>query len=193
MLSGKQAYHHSSSLQKMCVCFWTNPPTWGICRNDLLRRVEIGDYVFFVLPKIAKHRQMIFGYLRVAEVISHSDAHRRRNPRSKRMANKNPNGNIIVDEQGEYNRLDVGAHRHVFQKVKQRYIVGSPRASRFLTGQEIERLAPSFVHTLSRILGRSGNTAIELVSRYGCELSEAQVKDLLRWIKRGAARTGTAR
>jgi hypothetical protein len=26
--------------------FWTSPPTWGICRNDLRAGAEIGDFVF---------------------------------------------------------------------------------------------------------------------------------------------------
>jgi hypothetical protein len=30
--------------------FWTDPPTWGICRNDLRARADVGDFVFFVLP-----------------------------------------------------------------------------------------------------------------------------------------------
>jgi hypothetical protein len=45
--------------------FWTNPPTWGICRNDLRAGAEIGDYVFFVLPRRGRHPQMIFAYLKL--------------------------------------------------------------------------------------------------------------------------------
>ena len=49
--------------------FWTLPPTWGICRNDLRAGAEIGDVIFFVLPRRGRHPQMIFGFLKVAEKI----------------------------------------------------------------------------------------------------------------------------
>jgi hypothetical protein len=75
--------------------FWTSPPTWGICRNDLRKRADPGDYIFFVLPRHCRHPQMIFGYLRIAEPkITHAAAYHRTNLKSKRMGNKNPNGKI---------------------------------------------------------------------------------------------------
>jgi hypothetical protein len=40
--------------------FWSNPPTWGICRNDLRRKTDVGDYVFFVLGKGKFLPQMVF-------------------------------------------------------------------------------------------------------------------------------------
>src|SRR5688500_3981471 len=94
--------------------FWTNPPTWGICRNDLRRKADIGDYVFFVLPRKARHPQMVFGYLRVAEKITHREAFDRAALATKRMGNKNPNGNILVNRHGRYNRFDRGAHERIF-------------------------------------------------------------------------------
>jgi hypothetical protein len=163
--------------------FWKNPPTWGICRNDLRRKAEEGDYIFFVLPKNAKHPQSIFGYLRVAKIISHMAAYWHADLRSKRMANKNPNGNIIVDHLGNYNRFDGGVHRGIFEKVKQRYVIGDAACSRFLTDFEIKRAAPGFVKALSVILGKRGKTPIELISRYGCELSASQVEQIVAWLK----------
>ena|ERR1035438_4093402 len=74
--------------------FWTSPPTWGICRNDLRTGAEIGDVIFFVLPRRGRHPQMIFGFLKVAKKISHLEAFARPELRSKRMGNKMPNGNI---------------------------------------------------------------------------------------------------
>src|SRR5271166_2960005 len=97
--------------------FWTSPPTWGICRSDLRARAEEGDVVFFVLPRRGKHPQMIFGYLRIGKIVSHVDAFQRLDLRSKRMNNKVPNGNIIVDGTGGYNRFDGGVHRHKFDKI----------------------------------------------------------------------------
>jgi hypothetical protein len=68
---------------------------------------------------------MIFGFLKVVEKISHIEAFPRPDLRSKRMGNKTPNGNIIVDAGGRYNRFDGGAHKQKFEKIKRHYVVGS--------------------------------------------------------------------
>jgi hypothetical protein len=47
---------------------------------------------------------MIFGFLKVAEKISHVEAFSRADLRSKRMGNKTPNGNILVEANGRYSR-----------------------------------------------------------------------------------------
>lgn len=162
--------------------FWTSPPTWGICRNDLRAKAEEGDYVIFVLPRHAQHPQMIFAVLRIAEKIRHSEAFFRKNLRSKRMGNKTPNGNIIVDAQGGYNRFDVGVHRRIFEKIRRHYAIGSENESRMLTAHEINQLAPTFVENLGEIVGIRGPRAIDIISRHGRELSARQVRCLLRWI-----------
>ena len=162
--------------------FWTSPPTWGICRNDLRARVEPGDVIFFVLPRRGRHPQMIFGFLTIAEIISHSEAFGRRELRAKRMANKTPNGNIIVDSNGVYNRYDGGAHRSKFEKIRLHYAIGSESNSRMLTAAEITRLAPALVPVLSSVIGLDGTRAIDLISRYGRRLNETQVRSLLKWL-----------
>jgi hypothetical protein len=57
--------------------FWTSPPTWGICRNDLRARVEVGDFASSFCPVTAKHPQMIFGFLKIEAIMSHLEAFRR--------------------------------------------------------------------------------------------------------------------
>ena len=164
--------------------FWTSPPTWGICRNDLRAGADIGDFIFFVLPRRGKHPQMIFGFLKVAEKISHTEAFPRPALRSKRMGNKMPNGNIIVEADGGYNRFDGGVHKDKFEKIKRHYVIGSETESRMLTSEEIRRFAPNFVRTLSSVLGVQGGRAIEIVSRKGRVLTARQVKSLLRWLNK---------
>lgn len=162
--------------------FWTNPPTWGICRNDLRRKAEKGDYIFFVLPAKAKHPQTLFAYMQIAEEkISHIKAYRRSDLVSKRMGNKSPNGNIIVDRSGKYNPFDGGGHQHMFEKIKNEYAIGDPNNSRFFTGPQIAALARTFLPTLSMILERAGARPIDLITRYGTQLSEQQVHSLLEW------------
>lgn len=162
--------------------FWTEPPTWGICRNDLRRKADSGDYIFFVLPKNARHPQCFFGYLRICKIITHQDAFNRKQLRSKRMGNKFPNGNIIVDAAGKYNRFDGGVHRHIFERVKLDYAIGDPKHSRLLTEAEINKLAPDFMSFLIRLFRKPGMRPIDVITRYGAKLSEAQVDAVLDWI-----------
>lgn len=162
--------------------FWTNPPTWGICRNDLRRRAGPGDYVFFVLPKRALHPQCLFAYLHVSEKLSHVEAFAHPELRSKRMGNKNPNGNIIVDATGGYNRFDGNAHRHMFNRIKDEYAVGRLDSSRLLSASEIDRLAPQFNDLLRHLFGGAGSRPTDFISRYGRTLSAAQVNAVLRWV-----------
>ncbi len=163
--------------------FWTTPPTWGICRNDLRRRASIGDFIFFVLPRHGRHPQMIFAYLKVAEKITHSDAFHRPDLISKRMANTNPNGNIIVDKGGNYNRFDMGVHEKIFDRVKSEYVIGDPNHSKMLVASEIVSKSPAFLATLSSIIGITGHRAIDIISRKGRELSANQVSSLLCWLR----------
>lgn len=98
------------------------------------------------------------------------------------MGNKMPNGNILVDADGRYNRFDSGAHKHMFEKIKRYYVVGSETESRILTSEEIRRFAPKFLGTLSSILGVKGDKAIDIFSRKGRVLTGRQVKSLLAWL-----------
>lgn len=162
--------------------FWTSPPTWGICRNDLRAGADIGDYVFFVLPRRGRHEQMIFAYLKIAEKISHAEAFPRAELCTKRMGNKVPNGNIIVDSEGRYNRFDGGVHKNMFERIKRHYVIGNADESRMLTAAEIRRLAPDFVKKLISITEIKRERPIDIISRKGRKLNAAQVKALLAWL-----------
>jgi hypothetical protein len=162
---------------------WTSPPTWGICRNDIRAKAEEGDFIFFVLPRCGRHPQMNFGFLKIEEKISHLEAFSRADLRSKRMGNKMPNGNIIVEAEGKYNRFDGGVHRHKFEKIRRHYAIGSEDGSRMLTAKQVRRLAPEFLGKLDAIIGIRGDRAIDIISRMGRTLSGRQVKSLLRWLK----------
>jgi hypothetical protein len=102
--------------------------------------------------------------------------------RSTAMGNKTPNGNIIVDATGGYNRYDSDVHKHKFEKIKRDYAIGSQRKSRMLTAQEIARLAPTFTQKLGSIVGIRGSRAIDIISRKGRILTQEQVEQLLAWL-----------
>jgi len=162
--------------------FWTDPPTWGICRPDLRAGASEKDVVYFVLSKHGRHPQMIFAYLTIKEIITHTQAFARPELLSKRMGNKTPNGNIIVNARGEYNRFDAGMHFDKFDRIKLRYAIGDPAESRMLSSREIQRLAPSFIRQLSCTIGKQGTSAVDFISRKGRKLTLSQVQALMHWL-----------
>jgi len=167
--------------------FWTQPPTWGICRNDLRKKCDIGDYIFFVLPLDGRHPQMIFAYMRIEQIITHAAAYQRPDLMTKRMGNKNPNGNIIVDANGTYNRFDYGEHKHKFGRIKEHYAIGDTDNSIMLTANQIQSLAPQFLNKLVSVLGWPfafpPMKAFDIITRAGQQLNETQVKTFLVWIR----------
>jgi hypothetical protein len=166
-----------------CPHFWSGPPTWGICRPDFRKVLSVGDYVFFVLPARARLPQMIYGYMRILEKIDHITAYHRPALFDKRMGNKNPNGNIIVNSSGQYNKFDGGVHLHNFQKIKQHYVVGDPEKSAFLTEAKILQKHPAFQATLNVIFNKTGGAPINVISRKGRRMNHQQVADMLQWLR----------
>jgi len=162
--------------------FWEDPPTWGICRPDIRETLNQNDYVFYVLPMKSELPQMIFGYLRIREIITHAEAYHRPRLHLKKMGNKNPNGNIIVDANGDYNRYDANLHRDRFDKIKMHYAIGYQNDSSRLSTRRIRDLAPTFLAALNRIFGCRERRVIDAVSRWGKVLSADQVLELLAWL-----------
>jgi hypothetical protein len=162
--------------------FWKSPPTWGICRTDYRKTCNVGDYVFFVLPKRSSAKiQCIYGYIKVLKKITHAEAYVEFP--NKRMGNKNPNGNIIVDKLGNYNTFDNYVHFNNFDWIKKYYLVGDANNSRLLDEAEINVLSESFNSALNRIFKTKSKSNFEIISRKGRVLTNNQVKELLLWIK----------
>ncbi len=146
----------------------------------------MGDYVFYVLPRSAELPQMVYSFLRVADIITHEEAFRTPSLEGKRMRKgKNPNGNIIVNAKGDYHPADAGVHRDRFKRIRKRYVVGDPEESEFLLTdtRRLRRLAGDFVATLNRILGKTARTPFVAITRYGRTLNEGQTKQLLSWLR----------
>lgn len=165
--------------------FWEQPPTWGICRTDYRRVLQEGDYIFFVLPKKSQLPQMVYGYFKIQEKISHLEAFHRPDLRANRMGNKNPNGNIIVDAKGYYNKYDKGVHRSRFEEIRQYYVIGDGEESEFLSEDKIKRLAPDFLDMLNKIFETDKSLIYGVISRGGRRMTAEQVNTLLTWIKSG--------
>jgi hypothetical protein len=163
--------------------FWSQPPTWGICRTDFRRTIREGDYIFFVLPKKSELPQMVYGYFRVQRKMTHTEAYASPALKYKRMGKKNPNGNIIVDANGLYNPLDGDAHKDRFDEIKRYYIVGDENESEFLSEVRIRRLAPEFITVLNSIFETRKDSVFGVVGRGGRKMSEEQVSNLLAWLR----------
>jgi len=160
--------------------FWNSPPTWGICRTDFRKMLDKDDYIFYVLPKKTEFPQMIYGYIKVVESIPHVEAYERFP--QKRMKNKNPNGNIIVDENGNYNRFDNEDHKERFEQIKNYYVVGDKNNSKFLKPEEIIKLSKTFLSTLQKVFNSNATDIFSIIGRKGRILDEQQIIFLLKWL-----------
>lgn len=161
--------------------FWGNSaPTWGICRTDFRKQLNTGDYIFYVLPKNIDLPQMIFGYIKILENITHIAAYKRFP--YKRMGNKNPNGNIIVDKFDNYNKYDYGIHKKRFEQIKKYYIVGDKANSRLLEPNEIQNLSMGFLNKLNEAFNTKATNIFAVVGRKGRVLNEKQINILLNWL-----------
>jgi len=144
------------------------------------------DYIFFVLPKNARGMdrhtlpQMIYGYFRIADHIDHDTAYQMFP--QKRMRNANPNGNIIVNADGTYNRFDNDVHKDRFDQINEHYIVGDKSDHRFLKPAEIRRLAPTFLRTLNKVFNSKATKIFEVIGRKGRVLSDTQTNKLVNWL-----------
>ena len=163
--------------------FWNRPPTWGICRTDFRRAIEVGDYIFFVLPKASELPQTVYGYFRVREKVCHMQAFGRPELRCKRMGNKIPNGNIIVDAQGRYNRFDGCHHKDRFDEIRRYYVIGDTKGSEFLSENRIRKLAPGFLGVLRRVFATRRKSVFRIIGRKGRRMSEEQVRHMLAWLR----------
>jgi hypothetical protein len=98
------------------------------------------------------------------------------------MGNKNPNGNIIVDANGQYNRFDGGIHEKRFEKIKLYYVIGDESNSEFLTEKKIRQLAPGFLSALDEIFESKESSVFKVIGRSGRRMSEKQINQLLTWL-----------
>jgi hypothetical protein len=127
---------------------------------------------------------MVYGYFRARERITHMEAYPRPELRCKRMRAGIPNGNIIVDADGRFNRFDGGYHRDRFGEINRYYVIGGTDESELLCEARIRQLAPGFVAILKRVFGTRERSAFGIIGRKGRRTCEEQVTRLLAWPRR---------
>lgn len=90
-------------------------------------------------------------------------------------------GNIIVDSNGEQHPLDTHEKSEKFDRRVRNYVVGTNVIS-LTTAEEIAVGRQQTVEVLSEILKRKGSSPKDIVSRFGCKLTESQVHQLRAWL-----------
>ncbi len=146
--------------------------------------------MFFVLPKASPLPQMIYGYFKVEDNVTHLEAYGKL--KRKRMnKNKNPNGNIIVTGNGRYNRRgDNGTHKDRFEGIKENYVIGDRKDYEFLLDRngrptpKFSKLSDSFLPMLKKVFKTNKDSVYSIIGRKGRVLSEGQVKQLLVWLRK---------
>jgi len=164
--------------------FWSDPPTWGICRHDIRARANKGDVIFYVAANNQFFKQMIFAYMTIEDIITHDEAFKLYP--QKRMYSNIPHsevrGNILTDGSGCYNLADEEAHRDRFAKFKKYYAIGDVKNSRMLTVAEIRKKQDQFINILNTIFGVNKHRPDLVIGQGGRKLNETQINQLLNWL-----------
>jgi len=156
-------------------------PTLGACRPDIRRKVEEGDHIFVISGRVPGVAQYVIVGFEVAQKIDALAAYRMLpEQRLRRREDGQLDGNVIVDVRGRQHPLDT--HRQdTFEKRIENYVIGrNPIA--LTTPEEIARGRAETLDVLRHVLRKPGNSPIEVVGRFGSELSENQVMQLREWL-----------
>jgi hypothetical protein len=154
--------------------------TLGACRPDVRRRLVIGDHIFVISGKVPGAPQFVMCAFEIAAEITALDAFRLfPDLRLRRRDDGQLTGNVIVDANGHQHELD--DHKTFARRINN-YVVGK----NVITLQSDDEIAVGRQQTLDAlrdILHRSGKSPIEVVGRWGTDLSEEQVNQLRRWLE----------
>jgi hypothetical protein len=154
-------------------------PSIGACRPDVRKRIEVGGQLFFISGMVADLPQVVLGGFEVAEKISMIDAyHRFPEQRLKARADGQLEGNVIINRRGEQHPLD--DHKN-FSKRVQDYVVGKNPIV-LATPRELALGREQTLQALQEILKKKGRRPIDIVGRWGRDLTEEEAEQLRRWL-----------
>jgi hypothetical protein len=158
-------------------------PSFGACRPDIRRRVVPGDHVFLISGKVQESvQQFVIGGFSVSEKLDVLKAYSRfPEQRLHTRSDGQLTGNVVIDPSGEQHALDT--HKaETFSKRIENYIVGKDPIA-LVTPREIERGRQETLGVLQRVLGKSGDSPIKVVGRWGSWLTEEQVGFVRAWLQ----------
>jgi hypothetical protein len=165
-------------------------PTLGACRPDVRRKLSKGDHIFVISGKVPDAPQFVMGGFEIEEKVSALDAYRLfPDLRLRRLEDGQLTGNIIVDSQGRQHPLD---NHDGFDRRIENYVIGRDLVS-LTTDDEIALGRDETLDVLRDVLRRNGRKPVEVVGRWGCNLTEDEIMQLREWlqrIKKGGEGTG---
>ena len=154
-------------------------PTLGACRPDVRRRLGQGDHIFVISGKIPKVNQFVIGRFEIERKLDARVAYSLfPEYRLRRREDGQLTGNIIVDAHGKQHELD---DHTSFDKRIENYVVGKNLIS-LSTPDEIEKGRSQTLEALCDILHKRGASPVEVVGRWGTNLSEKQILQLREWL-----------
>jgi hypothetical protein len=153
--------------------------TLGACRPDVRRKLVIGDHIFVISGKVKGFPQFVMCGFEIAEKIAAMEAFRTfPDLRLRQRDDGQLTGNVIVDANGQRHQLD--DHKTFASRVNN-YVVGT-NVLALLTDEEIAAGRDETLAVLQEILGKSGKSPIEIVGRWGADLTEEQIQLLRKWL-----------
>lgn len=154
-------------------------PSIGACRPDVRKRIPIGGHIFLITGKVKDLPQLVLGGFEVAEKISAAEAFRRfPEQRLRQRGDGQLDGNVIVDDRGRQHRLD--DHPNFDERVKN-YIVGMNPVV-LATPHELTLGREETIAALQEILKKKGSRPIDIVGRWGRDLTEEEAERLRAWL-----------
>ena len=156
-------------------------PSIGGCRPDIRRHIVEGGHIFVVSGKVRGIPQFVMGGFQVAKKIDALAAFRLMPEQRLHVQDDGQlAGNIIIDAKGNQHPLD--SHRpETFAKRIENYIVGKDPIA-LLTPQEIARGRAQTMDVLQKVLRREGERPIDVIGRWGRDLTENQAYELREWL-----------
>lgn len=156
-------------------------PSMGACRPDIRRKVEKGDYIFAISGRVSKIQQHIVGGFAVDKKINALAAYELF-PENRLLLDDQGlfHGNIIVDEHG--NHIEYDQHSNWKNRVEN-YIIGTD-AVYFEEEKEIRKAKDGTLDILNQIFDKNEERLFKIIGRFGKELTENQVQELLEWMEK---------
>jgi len=153
--------------------------TLGACRPDVRKKLVLGDHIFVISGKVTGFLQFVMCGFEIAAKISAMEAFRAfPDLRLRQLEDGQLTGNVIVDANGQRHQLD--DHKTFASRVNN-YVVGT-NVLALQTDEEITAGREQTLDVLQEVLRRSGNSPIEVVGRWGADLTEEQIEQLRKWL-----------
>ena len=158
-------------------------PSLGACRPDIRRQLNPGDEIFTISGKIKGLNQFVMGGFEIAAKLDVREAFQRfPEQRLSLREDGQLNGNIIVDSNGEQHPLDTHAKFEKFKRRVRNYVLGTNVISLNMP-EEIARGRQQTLEALCNIIGKKGSSPKDVVTRFGCTLTEYQARQLRAWLR----------